>query len=108
MYVFLKNCWILIKLPTKYFINSQVLKNVTSITLKVELGMVSLDAALNTKTIFTLRTPKYHLSTLALFTAHHTPLCFLGSPFSRWNSFRKLPFSKAWHFPFNNESLDQI
>jgi hypothetical protein len=85
------------KLLTKYFVNSKLLKNVNNFTLKVELGVVSLEATLNTETSFTVRAPKYHLPPLALFIAHHTPLCWLGLLSSRWNSFWKIPFNKAWH-----------
>lgn len=48
-------------------------------TSKVDLGVVSLKAAPNTETSFTVRTLTYCLPPLVLFTTYHTPL--IGSTF---------------------------
>jgi hypothetical protein len=49
-------------------------KNVKKITLKVEFCVVCLEAALNTETSFTIRTPKHGLLSLAMLVTHYTTL----------------------------------
>jgi hypothetical protein len=61
------------KLPAKHLINTRLLKTVTNFALKVELGVVSLEAALNTETSCAVRTPRYCRHPLASFIAHHAP-----------------------------------
>jgi hypothetical protein len=61
-------------LPAKHLINIRLLKTVKNFTLKVELGVVSLEATLYTETSFTVRTPKYCLPPRLVYSTPHTSL----------------------------------
>jgi hypothetical protein len=65
-----KNCWILMKLPTKHFINTEFLKTKKNVILPVERGVVCLEAALNTIILCTI--------TVIIFSS------FQGNSLSNW------------------------
>jgi hypothetical protein len=59
----------------KYSVYTEVFINGIDFALIVEFCVVSLETALNTQTVLTIRTPKECLLPLVLVT-HNTPLCW--------------------------------